>query len=580
MKKILLLTVLIVGFKSTGQIVLENYPTTATSAFGTSNFINFNNKMYYFGRDASYQWSLYSTDGATSGNQVVKNLGLQVANIIPQDMIYTYDVFKIVFNGKLYFNIAGQLWQSDGTTIGTSVFLNNPSSAKNFFIFNGRLYFTGYFGASGYEVCSTDGTVAGTTLLKDINPGSNSSVPYDPSFTILNNKLMFKADDGIHGMELWSTDGTVAGTNMVADLNLGTYDTSSIGTFIQNGTFFDEHFKVVGTKMYFRGYQANDPTTSKNIYETDGTAAGTHRIFYLNGYGYDAYFDGQGLTVLNNTLYYFGSKNIVSPFPGGGTATQTGIFTTDGTTNGTVLVKEIPNATYFGDNGAADSETTPNSMRILNGKAYFLANLQLWATDGTTAGTTQITFNPAEYFDYQKRLVSQVFNNRLYYVQNTGPVNVKGIYSTDGTTSGIQFEAKSTNQNSNSLLASTLGMSALPTQLNTFGDSLYFSAGYDNAAPSLWRLRNPNLATNEFENKVTKIILFPNPTANNLNLKFESNLQNATAKIISITGQTVFEKQNLSGTEYNFDVSNLNSGMYIIQISDENKSYNSKFIKQ
>ena len=32
--------------------------------------------------------------------------------------------------------------------------------------------------------------------------------------------IYFSADNGINGRELWKTDGTVAGTQMVLDLNL------------------------------------------------------------------------------------------------------------------------------------------------------------------------------------------------------------------------------------------------------------------------------------------------------------------------------------------------------------------------
>lgn len=88
----------------------------------------------------------------------------------------------------------------------------------------------------------------------------------------------------------------------------------------------------------------------------------------------------------------------------------------------------------------------------------------------------------------------------------------------------------------------------------------------------------PSLNINQFEFE-NNVLLYPNPTNNYLNLKLESNIQNASLKIISITGQTIFDKQNISGTDFNFDVSNLNSGLYIIQISDENKTYHSKFIK-
>ncbi len=62
---------------------------------------------------------------------------------------------------------------------------------------------------------SSDGTSAGTTMVKDINPFGNS----DPtSLTALNGLLFFSADDGT-GRRLWVSDGTSTGTNPVNNAN-------------------------------------------------------------------------------------------------------------------------------------------------------------------------------------------------------------------------------------------------------------------------------------------------------------------------------------------------------------------------
>lgn len=105
------------------------------------------------------------------------------------------------------------------------------------------------------------------------------------------------------------------------------------------------------------------------------------------------------------------------------------------------------------------------------------------------------------------------------------------------------------------------------------------SASAVSAGGYLATYSQPSLATNDFLSK-TKILLYPNPTTNSINLNFQNTVENANLKIVSITGQTVLEKQNLSGTDFNFDVSNLSAGVYILEVSDENSTFKSKFMKQ
>ena len=50
---------------------------------------------------------------------------------------------------------------------------------------------------------------------------TNSSVP--SAFVEVGETVFFTADDGIHGDELWKTDGTKAGTVLVKDIKPGTF---------------------------------------------------------------------------------------------------------------------------------------------------------------------------------------------------------------------------------------------------------------------------------------------------------------------------------------------------------------------
>jgi ELWxxDGT repeat protein len=71
-------------------------------------------------------------------------------------------------------------------------------------------------GVHGRELWRSDGTAAGTVLLRDITPGAAGSGI--DGFEVAGGRVFFSADDGAHGFELWQTDGTEAGTRMVQDL--------------------------------------------------------------------------------------------------------------------------------------------------------------------------------------------------------------------------------------------------------------------------------------------------------------------------------------------------------------------------
>ena len=88
-------------------------------------------------------------------------------------------------------------------------------------VMGNEMYFFATDSTNGYELWKSDGTESGTVMVKDINNGSGSSMPFSNSALSVNSNLHFKAmnntntlffvaNDGIHGEELWKTDGTAS----------------------------------------------------------------------------------------------------------------------------------------------------------------------------------------------------------------------------------------------------------------------------------------------------------------------------------------------------------------------------------
>ena len=79
------------------------------------------------------------------------------------------------------------------------------------------VYFTATDPVKGIELWKTDGTTAGTEMVKDINPGLASSNP--SALCNVNGTLFFAATKGVNGIEVWKTDGTESVSVMVVDIS-------------------------------------------------------------------------------------------------------------------------------------------------------------------------------------------------------------------------------------------------------------------------------------------------------------------------------------------------------------------------
>jgi ELWxxDGT repeat protein len=125
----------------------------------------------------------------------------------------------------------------------------NPGSGgslcicEDLVLLNGALYFAADDGTSGMELWKSDGTAAGTVPVKDIDPGSAASGPYD--LLNANGALVFGANDGTIGTEPWQSDGTPGGTIPLGNLYPGP------------GPSNPDNFTVAGGHLFFAATPAD-----------------------------------------------------------------------------------------------------------------------------------------------------------------------------------------------------------------------------------------------------------------------------------------------------------------------------------
>src|SRR5439155_1572374 len=90
------------------------------------------------------------------------------------------------------------------------------------------LFFVATDGDHTAALWKSDGTAEGTVLVKDIIPGPEGAFPdfreighQIGNLTAVGRTVFFAADDGVHGRKLWKSDGTAAGTVLVKDVSPG-----------------------------------------------------------------------------------------------------------------------------------------------------------------------------------------------------------------------------------------------------------------------------------------------------------------------------------------------------------------------
>ncbi|WP_299781244.1 T9SS type A sorting domain-containing protein [uncultured Formosa sp.] len=273
------------------------------------------------------------------------------------------------------------------------------------------------------------------SLVSDINPTGDSDVSLasEKSMIEFKGNLYFTANDGVNGNELWKYDGT--NTELFYDINSGASGSNC------------DNFYVINDKLVFT---ADDGVNGIEWWVTDGVAANTQLVKDIDSRGDGVYFSSfaseSTFIVFNDKVYFTGiSENEGYE-----------LWSTDGTTDGTALVKNI---------SFDFIASFPEDFAILNNELLFSCREGLWKTDGTEAGTVEINgdVDPGD-------LVT--LNDKVVFWNNSS-----SIWTTDGTEAGtveIKTVSRPTTNNANEKAFTVIGNNA------------FFAGSDDASGAELW----------------------------------------------------------------------------------------------
>lgn len=402
-------------------------------------------KFIFRGNNVATGSEIYITDGTIVGTELVSDIYPGVISSNPGDLV--------LMGGFIYFSAVTaahgrELWKTNGTLAGTSLVkdivpgTDSSNNENNFNLFsNGSYLLFAAKSAAGIELWKSDGTNAGTNLLADINTGNAGADSSNPAnFFTLNTMVLFTATNFTTGREVWRTDGSTAGTVLLKDINPGAGSGTEIELFPGFSLPVFIGFHVFNNKAYF---QATDGTDTGLLWGTDGNAAGTSLIKNIVSGSMFSFL----LTVDAVNL----PGKFIFPVSDGDTRSE--LWQSDGTPAGTTLFKSFT-AVQSGDFPVIfvpyyiDYNTGNFSQVLFQGNKFFFTAAtategnELWISDGSLAGTNIVKdINPGAADGTPPQNLSYTYTATALFFPADNTVNGLELWKSDGTTGGTNIVA-------------------------------------------------------------------------------------------------------------------------------------------
>lgn len=246
---------------------------TSTNGTSISKLSSVGNGLQWIVRD-----SLYSYNGSSISSHYID--ANNYSNPLSLDIVDIGNMSLFFYPSSLY---GKELYSFNHQNSTAALVKNLTSGTSNSqakeFVKSGNMAF---FTLNNFLYVS-DGTSSGTFKIE-----TNAGVPYSVyKLRSLDNGLItFTADDGTHGQEVWVSDGTLAGTKMIEDLNEGS------GKSIYNQSALNLNiFSVSNGKTWF--------SALGHIYSTDGITidlevedVSLNDIYAYQGRVFNSYYTG------------------------------------------------------------------------------------------------------------------------------------------------------------------------------------------------------------------------------------------------------------------------------------------------
>ena len=389
--------------------------------------------------DLNHGLEPWVSDGTVAGTKLIVDLApAQEGGSFPQILMAA--------GGRCFFftspdnDETDELWVSDGTAAGTAVAYRFES---NFFPFRndfgsvdwgGRLALFRAQGFDSGEIWVSDGTQQGTSLLHASDVRANGQM------RVVGDRLFFEATDPDHGTELWASDGGPNGAVRLSD-------------FPNSEPFPDDGFVRTGMVEVAGGvaFLAADVFGRFEPWFSDGTIGGTRHLADVYPALVAPFFTLSSDVVPSGGKIFFTSSDLgatslwVSDLTAAGTKNLGPLVDSEGNPAvSTALAVASGRLVVFYRSNLETGFQSSDGVALSPGGgpglgfgavplswggrlAYSNDSGDLYATDGTAAGTVRITYPDGGTIGFARLAV---LGGRLAFS------SFRGVWDTDGTAAG------------------------------------------------------------------------------------------------------------------------------------------------